>query len=105
MDFEEFNSDISTYIGVLLGQEGLSEAPSVLKFAEPSIQKHDTTPEEDDEILFKARFDSQKEDIDSLEAENNKKLFLLMRQLAMLPLQSGNTDSIREKLKRNGVTF
>jgi len=101
----EFSHGIARYVGALLSEAGIKKPPSVLEFAEYSEDETATETKtlESDDILFKAFWERQAEERQGLEAENNVKLMLLFRQLAGLPLKTGNADSIRERLNRHSV--
>jgi len=102
---QKFSHDIARYVGALLTEAGIKKPPSVLEFAEYSDNEvaAETEAFATDAILFKSFWERQAEERQGLEAENNVKLMLLFRQLAGLPLKTGNADSIRERLNRHSV--
>jgi hypothetical protein len=98
-DENEFGHDVSRYVGLLLSESGVKRPPSVLQFAEfdaaEQLREDDSF---DDDVLHQVFWQSQEDDKARLEADNNIQLMLLFRQLAQLPLKSGNADFIRERL-------
>ena len=98
---QRYSHNIARYVGALLSEIGLKKAPSVLAFAE--FDEYETMLEDDafdDEISAKLWYDRQEEEKNSLEADNNTKIMLLLRQLSMIPLPSGNVDFIKSRLTR-----
>lgn len=98
---DEFGHDVKRYVGLLLSQAGIKRPPSTLSFAEydaaERIREDDSF---DDELLHRVFWDAQEEDKATLEADNNRQIMLLMRQLSQLPLKEGNVDFIRNRLPK-----
>lgn len=100
-DTEEFGHDVSRYVGLVLSQAGIRRPPSILSFAEYDVAEEVRDDESfDDELLHRVFWDSQENDKVTLESNNNQQILLLMRQLAQLPLKTGNADFIRNRLPK-----
>jgi hypothetical protein len=102
---EKFSHNIALYVGKLLDDAGIRKPPSILSFAEYPTEQASGSIEaaETDEVFFKSFWDAQEQERDALETENGIRLMLLFRQLASLPLKSGDASSIRERLIESGV--
>jgi hypothetical protein len=100
--FEEtpFSHNIARYVGMLLSEDGIHEAPSVLAFAEyPEEQSMTDEGLEDDPEAFEMYWQDQKAENENLERLNNVKIFALFRQVEELPLKRGSTDFVREAFR------
>ena len=98
-DEDEFSHDIKSYTGLLLSQNGIKRPPSALRFAEFDAEEMAREDDSfDDEVLHRAFWDAQENDKATLEADNKQQIMLLMRQLAQVPLRSGDVDFIRNRL-------
>ena len=100
-DEQDFSHNIARYVGTLLSQGGIRKIPRLLQFAEMSEgEDPDLEGTGDDPEMFQAFWDTQQAERDSLELDNRKQILLLMQQLQHLPLTSGSTDFIRERLEQ-----
>lgn len=93
-DAQGFTPDISAYVGQMLTSEGITDPPSILKFAQmdqAELDRRDTVLSSD-EFLFKAYYDKQQDVGKSLEEGTVNKAKELMRQLKTLPLKKALKD-------------
>ena len=100
-DFKEtpFSHSVSRYVGFLLAEQGISQPPPALHFAEypegeVSLLNEEIT--EEDPVMFKAFWDRQQDMKTGLETENTDKLAELFRQLTELPLRYGSKEGLSD---------
>lgn len=102
IDKEGFSHNIARYVGYLLSQEGLQEAPSVVSWAE--FDEHESNRAYDetttDPAMYKAYWERQEIERTSLEKWNNEKIVALFKQIEALPLKNGNASFVGEVIGR-----
>jgi hypothetical protein len=98
-DTEPFSDEIRAYIGAVLDQEGIINAPDVLRIAlrrariSPSIEDFSDDPE-----MFSAVYGLESAKTDEINQTIVTKTQILAAQLAALQLQNGNTQSVAKML-------
>lgn len=98
-DKEPFNNEIRAYIGAALDQEGIINAPDVLRIAlrkariSPSIDDFSDDPE-----MFSAIYDVEQGKTEEINETIRAKTKILAAQLAALQLTNGNTQSVAQML-------
>ena len=103
-DPEPFTDEIRAYIGSVLDSEGIINAPDILRVAlraarvSPSIQDFSDDPE-----MFNAVYDVEAGKTEDINQSIRLKTGLLIKQLAALDLQNGNTKSVVELLQKSAT--
>ena len=96
-----FSHNIARFVGVLLSQEGISDPPKMLAFAEydetQASRIHDISTS--DPVMYKAYFDDQQSYVNELDLVNKNKLVALLDQLSNLPLKNGSTGFAQQALE------
>ena len=101
-DPEPFTEEIRAYIGAVLDSEGIINAPDILRVAlraariSPSIQDFSDDPQ-----MFSAVYDVEAGKTEDINQSIRLKTGLLIKQLAALDLQNGNTESVVELLQNS----
>ena len=101
-DPEPFTAEIRAYIGAVLDSEGIINAPDILRVAlraariSPSIQDFSDDPQ-----MFSAVYDVEAGKTEDINQSIRLKTGLLIKQLAALDLQNGNTESVVELLQNS----
>ena len=96
-DTDGFTHDIRLYVGLALGQEGIDQAPPMLKFAEfdPQTQANAEMLAIDDPLTSDSYNNSQSALSKSIELATAQKLMLLLKQFKELPIASEETFKSR----------
>lgn len=102
-DEEPFTEEIRGYIGKVLDQEGIIQAPDILRIA---IRDKDnisriTNDFSDDPELFGAIWKNENAKTQEINDIVKERLLLLTQQLAALPLVNGNAAELIEKIQQN----
>lgn len=98
-DKEPFSDEIRAYIGAVLDQEGIINAPDVLRIAlrkariSPSIDDFSDDPE-----MFSAIYDVEAGKTADINAAIQAKTQILAAQLAALQLNNGDTQAVAKML-------
>jgi hypothetical protein len=99
-DFDDdFSSNIQNYVGVLLAQDGIYKAPSVLSWANIQDVESKVPDTLDDVEMERAFWEEQNRDKENLEAENVYKMKQLLAQIRILPLKTGSAEFVDQILK------
>jgi acyl carrier protein len=96
---EPFNSEIRAYIGAVLDEEGIMNAPDILRLA---LRNVDLTAKvhgdfSDDPIMFAAIYGFEKSKTDDINNYTRGQLRLLISQLEQLPLRLGETNGVVQR--------
>lgn len=99
-DTDPFNDEIRAYIGMVLDQEGILNAPDVLRIAlrkahvSPSIEDFSDDPE-----MFSAIYAVEEGKTQEINQTIVTKTQILAAQLAALQLNNGNTQTVAKMLQ------
>ena len=100
-DEEPFSDQIRHYIGHMLDEEGIPNAPGLLRLGirDPARQGFDQTVA-DDPVAFKNVWDSQALRAQQIETAVQQELTELVQELSTLKLAHGDTSDIVSKLRK-----
>lgn len=97
-----FSDEIRAYIGAVLDQEGIINAPDVLKIALRRANVSDAANEfSDDPDMFNAIYDVEAGKSAEINAIMVEKLNMLLGQLRAIPLQNGATEAVVKTLEQS----
>jgi hypothetical protein len=107
-DDEPFCDEIRYYVGKALDDEGIKNPPDVLRIAlyasdgEPSSEADFGSMSLTDPAMFGGEFQIQQSKADEISRMIKENLNDLIRQLHSLPLQTGRTEALLEKIQAQG---
>jgi hypothetical protein len=90
-DETPFSHNIARYVGVVLSNEGVTEPPSMLKFAElpeREQENRDANLLTDDPSMFSANWKNREEAKTNMDSGVRRRLRMLVSQLQELPLKN-----------------
>jgi hypothetical protein len=98
----DYSHDIAGYVGLLLAEEGIYTAPSVLAFAEYPNEESLTDQNDvfQDEVMYKAFWEGQHETRQQLDKDMQLKLITLFTQLKELPVKDIDKEFVEGFLTR-----
>jgi len=97
-----FSDEIRAYIGAVLDQEGIINAPDVLKIALRKANVSDAADAfSDDPTMFNAIYDVEAGKSDEIDNIIRAKVQMLLGQLQALQLQNGKTEAVVKTLAQS----
>lgn len=99
-DEEPFTEEIRAYIGKVLDDEGIMNAPDILQIALRDAKLTDVQGEfSDDPTMFNALYDAEASKTQDINRAIRENLRHLLAQLRSLPLEDGDTSQVEQMLK------
>jgi hypothetical protein len=103
-DDEPFTDEIRAYIGEVLDDEGIMNAPDILKLAlrgDENILERIRTDFSDDPGMFETIYAFEQGKTDDINTAIKMNLSRLAAQLEAAPLSDGNTDNVVQQMLSN----
>jgi hypothetical protein len=104
-DPEPFTDEVRAYIGAVLDSEGIINPPDILRIALRTARVSPNLEDfSDDPMMFNAVYDLEAGKTEDINQSIRLKTDLLIKQLAALNLQNGNTQYVVEMLRKSAAS-
>jgi len=98
-ELEPFSEEIRAYVGAVLDNEGVINAPDILKIAIRRANVSDAANQfSDDPEMFSAIYEVEAAKTDEINNIIREKAIMLIEQLRALPLLNGNANAVADAL-------